>query len=148
MIENFVTKNEPTVKKNIVSWFFYSAALRLSRDIWLLPYIFIFRRKFYAEKNLGCWREEKGGSGALSFPLVGKKVFFLFTIQRERAMRPKARGLAQHGGPPGLLEKSDPAGCDFVRDGRAVPPVFSVPYRLPWQELPSCELKEFTAAVV
>ncbi len=25
-------------------------------------------------------------------------------------MRPKARGLAQHGGPPGWLEKSDPAG--------------------------------------
>jgi hypothetical protein len=30
-------------------------------------------------------------------------------------MRPKSRGLAQHGGPPGGLEESDPAGCDFVR---------------------------------
>ncbi len=39
-------------------------------------------------------------------------------------MRPKARGLAQHGGLLGWLEESDPAGCDFVRDGRAVPPVF------------------------
>jgi hypothetical protein len=29
-------------------------------------------------------------------------------------MRPKARGLAQQGGPPGWLEKSDPAGYDFV----------------------------------
>ncbi len=25
-------------------------------------------------------------------------------------MRPKARGLAQHGGPPGWLEESDPSG--------------------------------------
>jgi hypothetical protein len=31
-------------------------------------------------------------------------------------MRPKARGLAQHGGPPGWLEETDPSGCDFVRD--------------------------------
>ncbi len=31
-------------------------------------------------------------------------------------MRPKARGLVQHGGPPGWLEESDPAGCDFERD--------------------------------
>ena len=37
-------------------------------------------------------------------------------------MRPKARGLAQRGGPPGWLEESDPAGCDFVRDGRSLPP--------------------------
>jgi hypothetical protein len=29
-------------------------------------------------------------------------------------MRPKDRGLAQHGGPPGWQEMSDPAGCDFV----------------------------------
>ncbi len=36
-------------------------------------------------------------------------------------MRPKARGQAQHGGPPGWLEESDPAGCDFVCDGRALP---------------------------
>jgi hypothetical protein len=39
------------------------------------------------------------------------------------AMRPKARGLAQHGGPPGWLEESDPTpeGYDFVRDGRPMP---------------------------
>jgi hypothetical protein len=37
----------------------------------------------------------------------------------------KARGLAQHGGPPGWLEESDPAG-DFVRDGRAVQPAGTV----------------------
>jgi hypothetical protein len=30
-------------------------------------------------------------------------------------MRPKARGLEQHGGPSGWLEESDPAGCEFVR---------------------------------
>ncbi len=32
-------------------------------------------------------------------------------------MRPKARGLAKHGGPPGWLKQSDPAECDFVQDG-------------------------------
>jgi hypothetical protein len=41
------------------------------------------------------------------------------------------RGLDQHGGPPGWLEDSDPAVCDFVHDGWAIPPAFSVPYRLP-----------------
>ncbi len=25
---------------------------------------------------------------------------------------------------PGWLEESDPAGCDFVRDGRSIPPAF------------------------
>jgi len=39
-------------------------------------------------------------------------------ISLSSTMRPKTRGLAQHGGPPGWLEESDPAGCDFVRDGR------------------------------
>jgi hypothetical protein len=33
-------------------------------------------------------------------------------------MGPKARGLAQHGGPPGWLEESDPAGVIlYVMDG-------------------------------
>jgi hypothetical protein len=36
-------------------------------------------------------------------------------------MRPKARELAQHGGPPGWLEMSDPAGCDFLREGPFMP---------------------------
>jgi hypothetical protein len=39
-----------------------------------------------------------------------------------QAMRPKARRLAQNGGPPGWFEESDPAGRDFVRDGRSMPP--------------------------
>jgi hypothetical protein len=39
-------------------------------------------------------------------------------------MRPKARGLAQHGGPSGWLEESDPAG---VKDG---------PYRMPFRTVP------------
>jgi hypothetical protein len=30
--------------------------------------------------------------------------------RREGPMRPKARGMVQHGGPPGWLEESDPAG--------------------------------------
>jgi len=37
-------------------------------------------------------------------------------------MRSKARGMAQHGGPPGWLEESDPAGWGFVRDGRSMTP--------------------------
>ena len=36
-------------------------------------------------------------------------------------MRPKARGLAQHGGPPGWLEESDSAGVILYVIGRAVP---------------------------
>jgi hypothetical protein len=55
-------------------------------------------------------------------------------------MRPMARGQTQHGGPPGWLEESDPAGVIFyVMNGPAV----SVPCRLPGQELPSCELKKY-----
>jgi hypothetical protein len=37
-------------------------------------------------------------------------------------MRLKARGLAQHGGTPGWLKESDPAGCDSVHDGRSILP--------------------------
>jgi hypothetical protein len=63
-------------------------------------------------------------------------------------VRPKARRLAQHGGPPGWLEECDPAGVIlYVMDCMAVPSAFSVPYRLPWQELPSGKLMEFAAAV-
>jgi hypothetical protein len=53
-------------------------------------------------------------------------------------MSPRARGLAQHDGPPGWLEDSDPAGVIFVR--MAVSPAFSVPY--------SCELMEFPVGVI
>jgi hypothetical protein len=38
-----------------------------------------------------------------------------------QAMRPKARGLPQHGGPPGWLEESVPTECDFVFAGRSMP---------------------------
>ncbi len=55
-------------------------------------------------------------------------------------MRPKARGLAQHGGSLGWLEESDPT----VMDGPFRLPL-SVLYRLPWQELLSCELMGFPA---
>jgi hypothetical protein len=40
-------------------------------------------------------------------------------------MRSKARGLVQPDGPPVWLEESDPAGCDFVRDGRSMPPALT-----------------------
>jgi hypothetical protein len=39
-----------------------------------------------------------------------------------KTIRPKARGLVQHGGLPGRLEESGPAECDSVRDGLSVPP--------------------------
>jgi hypothetical protein len=38
-----------------------------------------------------------------------------------RPMKLNARGLAQHDSPPGWLEGSDPAGCDFLRDARSKP---------------------------
>ncbi len=41
------------------------------------------------------------------------------------AMRTKARGLTPHGGPPGWLEESDPAECEFVSDGRSMSPVLT-----------------------
>ncbi len=43
-------------------------------------------------------------------------------FNQSRAMIPKARGITQQGGPPGWLKESDPAECDFVRDGRSMPP--------------------------
>ncbi len=45
------------------------------------------------------------------------------SLMRFCTMRPKVRGLAQHGGPTGWLNESDPSGCDFVRDGPSMPPV-------------------------
>jgi hypothetical protein len=64
---------------------------------------------------------------------ASNKYLFIFLIPTNMAkMRPKARGLAQHGGPPGWLEESDPAGVIlYVMDCMAVPSAFSVPYRLP-----------------
>ncbi len=60
--------------------------------------------------------------------------------------RPKARGLAQHGGPPGWLEESNQAGVILYVIARAVPPAFSILHRLPWQKLLRCKLMEFPAA--
>ncbi len=45
--------------------------------------------------------------------------------------RPKARGLAQHGGPPGWLEECDPGRCDFLCDGRSMPLALTYHTRLP-----------------
>jgi hypothetical protein len=60
-------------------------------------------------------------------------------------MRPKARGLAQHGGPPGWLEESDPAGVIlYVMDG---PQSLSFPYCTGCPDK-SCELKEFLVDVI
>ncbi len=54
------------------------------------------------------------------------------------------RGLAQHGSRPGWLEESDPVGCDFVRDGRSLPPALAQHTACPGQGLRSCErLQQF-----
>ncbi len=45
--------------------------------------------------------------------------YTICTLMQGNKLRPKARGLAQHGGPPGWLEESDPA-CYIVRYGRAI----------------------------
>jgi hypothetical protein len=43
-----------------------------------------------------------------------------------KQMRPKARGLAQHGGPPGLLEESvTQQGVIFLVDGQSMPPALT-----------------------
>ncbi len=53
-------------------------------------------------------------------------------------VRPKARGLAQHGGPPGWLEESEPAGVIlFVMDG---------PRRLPFLYRTGCPERSCPAA--
>ncbi len=58
-------------------------------------------------------------------------------------MRPKARGLVQHGGPPGWLEESDPARCD----GRFMPPALTDHTSCPGLGLLSCERLAIPAAV-
>jgi hypothetical protein len=77
-----------------------------------------FHRKMHASQNATQWE-----CAVLILSLASRTIW--------GTMRPKARGLAQHGGPPGWLDESDPAGVIFVCDGRAISPAFSVPYRLP-----------------
>jgi hypothetical protein len=62
-------------------------------------------------------------------------------------MNPEARGLAPDGSPPGYLEVSYPAGCDFVRDGWSMPPSLKNRTACPGPELLSCELHANPAAV-
>jgi hypothetical protein len=62
-------------------------------------------------------------------------------------MRPKARWLAQHGGgPPGWMEDSDQAGCDFVHDGWSMPPALTDHTAGPGLGLLSCERLAIPAA--
>jgi hypothetical protein len=49
----------------------------------------------------------------------------LFDIAEGTAEAENYRELAQHGGPPGWLEESDLAGCDFVCDERSMPPALT-----------------------
>jgi hypothetical protein len=46
-------------------------------------------------------------------------------LQSPDPMKPEARGLAQHGDPPGCLEENGPAGCVFVHDERSMPPALT-----------------------
>ncbi len=59
-------------------------------------------------------------------------------------MRPKAREMTQHGGPPGWLEKSDPTRCC---DGRYMPHSLTDSTDGPGRELLNCELLAYSAAV-
>ncbi len=53
-------------------------------------------------------------------------------------MRPKARGLDQHGGSPGWFEESDPAGVvSYVMDG---------PYLMPFSYSTGCPDRSCPAA--
>ncbi len=65
-------------------------------------------------------------------------------------MRPKTRGLAQHGSPPGWLEESDPwhAGSDFVPEGRSIPPTLMDHGACPDLGLLSCEHLAISASSV
>jgi hypothetical protein len=54
-------------------------------------------------------------------------------------MRPKTRERTQHGGPPGWLEESDPAGWNLCCDGRSMPPSLTHRAACPRLELLSCK---------
>jgi hypothetical protein len=71
------------------------------------------------------YREAKESQEVTKTIRNGAWVISWSTVERGECvgpMRPKARGPVQHGGLPGWLEESDPAGCDFVREGRSTPP--------------------------
>ncbi len=52
--------------------------------------------------------------------MTRRQVSYINLSTQYRAMRAEARGLTQHGGPPGWLEESDPV--RDVHDGRFMPP--------------------------
>jgi hypothetical protein len=110
---------------------FFTVLLSDCRETSGYCHIYLFSVENFMQKRIWVAGERRKGRRGLSFPLVGKSFFSSLLYRGKEQVRPKARGLAQNGGLLGWLEESDPAGCDFVRDGRAIPPVFSVPYRLP-----------------
>jgi hypothetical protein len=55
-------------------------------------------------------------------------------------------GLSLHGVLPSLAGGERPGMCDLYCDGRSLLLFLAGP--LPWQELPSCELMAFRAAVI
>ncbi len=73
----------------------------------------------------------KSWSSRIISSLIGELFVLVISVhcfeQWTCIMMPKARGLAQHGGPPGRPEESDPAGVILnVMDGPYSPPF---PYR-------------------
>ncbi len=58
-------------------------------------------------------------------------------LKRNGHSPPRSQTNAQQRRPAWLAGGEWPGRSDFVREVRGVPPAFSVPYRLPWQELSS-----------
>jgi hypothetical protein len=57
-------------------------------------------------------------------PFIGAQISTFWTITGIADIDTLA-SFSVRPGPPGWLEKSDPAGCDFVRDGRSMPPALT-----------------------
>ncbi len=74
----------------------------------------------------------------VAVPIRYRDIARLWELSVLFSLKPKARGLAQHGGPPDLLEESDPTGVILnVMDGL---------YRLPFPYRIGCPDMSCTAA--
>jgi hypothetical protein len=81
-------------------------------------------------KNESCW-------GDLIFICMEKVNLAGWLRQQLYPMRPMARGLAQHGGPPGWLEESYSTGMILY--------VMGGPYRLPFPYRTGCPDRSYQA---
>jgi hypothetical protein len=87
------------------------------------------------------YTDNSGSTFSLYLPYREWRHSFCSILQlvwKFETLRPKARGLSQHGGPPGWQEESDPAGVIlYVMDG---------PYRLPFAYRTGCPDRSYPAA--